>query len=123
MKKALILDDSKVVRKLIYSMIEKRLPDYQIFEMPSGEEAMEMILKKQIKDFSFVIIDYNLLGMNGLEFYLKIKDMVKISHSFILTANIQQKVKEKIEQNNVVLIEKPFKIESFEKIIMAALQE
>ncbi|AST93023.1 hypothetical protein BC6307_18050 [Sutcliffiella cohnii] len=70
MKKVLIVDDSKFMRKLLKRLVEKG--DYQIIaEASNGQEAIE-----KLQEFSpdITLLDITLPCMSGLEILKKIKE-------------------------------------------------
>lgn len=63
--KILILDDHEVVRKGIILALECEIPDANVQEASTIEEALE-VLKRQ-KEIEILLIDINLAGKNGLD--------------------------------------------------------
>ncbi|MBT7443618.1 MAG: hypothetical protein HN790_06585 [Methylococcales bacterium] len=49
----MVVDDSKVSRMMIKSIVSKMRPDWLILEAESGEKALELAEGKSIKYFSF----------------------------------------------------------------------
>ncbi|WP_299327681.1 response regulator [Parasphingopyxis sp.] len=63
MKKCLVVDDSKVIRKVACHMLETL--DFSVVEADHGGEALER-LKTDIPDV--VLLDWNMPVMDGMEF-------------------------------------------------------
>ncbi|MCX7997530.1 MAG: response regulator [Leptospiraceae bacterium] len=104
MIRLLIIDDSKVARIAISSYFSQIDPNIQIYEAGNGTEALELV---QTHDFDGITIDYNMPELNGLEVAKKIFEIKKTPKLFILTANIQNAIKEKVEQSGFYFFTKP----------------
>jgi two-component system chemotaxis response regulator CheY len=63
MKTCLVVDDSSVIRKVAWRILEGL--DFQIAEAENGEEAVEAC-RKQIPDA--ILLDWNMPKMDGYEF-------------------------------------------------------
>ncbi|MFA7240414.1 MAG: response regulator [Sulfuricellaceae bacterium] len=103
-KTVLIVDDSRVSRMMIRSMILAQHPDWVMEEAVSGEEALEKI-RTIIPHL--ITLDINMPGMGGLaaaEELVKECPNVKI---VLLTGNIQASSHRKAEQLGVGFVEKP----------------
>ena len=103
-KTVLIVDDSRVSRMMIRSMILAKHPDWVMEEAASGEEALEKI--HTIVPY-LITMDINMPGMGGVaaaEILVKECPGVKI---VLLTGNIQDSLRRKAEQLGVGFVEKP----------------
>lgn len=69
MANILIVDDSKVVRKLIISILEKN--NYRCIEAENGIEALEKLV---INEVDLVVADLNMPRMSGLELVRTIRN-------------------------------------------------
>ncbi len=105
MKRILIIDDSKMARLMIKATIPKE-KDYVIDNAAGCEEAIERA-KENLPDL--VLCDYNMPGKNGVEVCLAFNE-AGLKTSFVLvTANLQQKVRDAAEEAGFVgAIKKPF---------------
>ena len=104
-KNILIVDDSIVSRLMIKAIIKDIMPKATIIEANCGDDALE-----KIKDYEFIdiaLIDYNMPGMNGLELAVEIEKTLLIPKRALLTANIQDAIKEHAAQVGVTFLNKP----------------
>ncbi len=69
-KRILSVDDSAIVRLLIKKAVEAM--GYQCLEAADGQEALE-VLAREYKEVLLILLDWNMPGMNGMEFLSIIK--------------------------------------------------
>ncbi len=62
----LIVDDDDINRKLLYSILKKRLYRVQTFEASNGKEALNIC--HQEKNIQVILLDIEMPVVNGLEF-------------------------------------------------------
>ena len=67
-KKALSVDDSPSVRKLVEFTLKSK--GFQVASAQDGQEALELLAKEQ---FDVIILDINMPRMDGLEFLQKMR--------------------------------------------------
>ena len=113
MIRLLIVDDSKVARVAIASFFSEIDPSIQIYEAGNGNEALELA---KAYDFDCITIDYNMPEMNGLEVAKNIYNIKNISKIFILTANIQNIIKHKVQESGFYFFSKPVTKELIQQI-------
>lgn len=65
MAKALVVDDSKVIRLILGRTLQGL--GYEVFQASNGQEALET-LARESADLRLVLVDWNMPVMNGLEF-------------------------------------------------------
>ncbi|MGB8839613.1 MAG: response regulator [Aliidongia sp.] len=70
MKYCLIVDDSRVVRKVARRILEDL--DFEIEEAADGKLALEICMRR-LPDV--VLLDWNMPVMNGLEFLVELRQM------------------------------------------------
>lgn len=70
MAKILIVDDSASIRQTL-SFTLKSMGNYEVVEASNGEEALR---KFEVNQIAFVISDYNMPGMNGVELVWKLRE-------------------------------------------------
>jgi two-component system chemotaxis response regulator CheY len=68
--KILSVDDSSIIRKIIRSSVE--VLNYTLLEASSGNEALS-VLAKEHESIKLILLDWNMPGMNGLEFLKIVK--------------------------------------------------
>jgi len=67
----LLVDDQRDILRLLHSTLDTlNNPDLQIFETPSGEEALLEASRQRI---DLLVADYKLPGMTGIELMHKIR--------------------------------------------------
>jgi two-component system chemotaxis response regulator CheY len=106
MKKCLIVDDSKIVRKVSRGIIEPM--GYEIFEAENGEEALEIALNNPI---TVVMLDWNMPVMNGMEFLVHLRADTKIEQPaviFCTTENEMSKIIQAMQAGANEYVMKPY---------------
>lgn len=78
----LIVDDHDQVRQSLRAWLEILLPDYEIAEATSGEEAVTLVTRKPP---ALIIMDISLPGMNGIETTRQIKALAPETQIAMLT--------------------------------------
>jgi len=66
----LIVDDHHLIRKTLHDWLSKQFPSKEIFEVGSGEDALE---KFSQYDPRVILMDFHLPGINGLDTLKRIK--------------------------------------------------
>lgn len=80
--KFLIIDDSMVIRNIHKNVLkENKVSDENLFEADNGSTALEIAEKETIDLF---LVDWNMPGLNGLDFIKKIRGMKKYSETPIM---------------------------------------
>lgn len=105
-KTCLIVDDSKIVRKVSRSIIEPL--GYAIFEAEDGQQALDIALKEKI---TVVMLDWNMPVMNGMEFLLALRAAPMIEQPqviFCTTENEMHKIIEAMQAGANEYVMKPF---------------
>lgn len=103
-KTVLLVDDSRVARMMTRKMIETDRPGWEIVEAATGEEALE-VYSRVLPDF--VILDVNMPGMGGLEAAKRLKEVYPQAVITLLTANIQDPVRDLADSLGVGFLSKP----------------
>ena len=62
--RGLIIDDSKALRKILRSMMERL--QFEIVEAKNGQEGLDRLHEQEKLDL--ILVDWNMPEMNGLEF-------------------------------------------------------
>lgn len=115
----LIVDDSRLARNMVASVITSLRPDWTIVAAASGEEALEVIA-----DAAPVaaIVDYNMPGMDGIVLAERLKERFVGLPIGLLTANVQDSLKKKAEAIEVRFIAKPITSDKIREFLAAAGQ-
>lgn len=114
--KILLVDDSKVSRLALSKGLRKLDDSIEICEAASADAA-ELLLKEKTIDLA--LIDYNMPDRNGLELaevLLKSYPDIKLT---LVTANIQDTIRDKAISMGVDFIAKPARQEELDKVIGA----
>lgn len=76
--KALVVDDSRIMRSMVMkSLQETHLAEFEFTEAGSGSEAMDVF---DADKHDIVFADWNMPGMNGIEFAKQLRSMSWASH-------------------------------------------
>lgn len=100
----LTVDDSRVSRMLITSIIREHYPKAEILEAGEGISALDIIEKNQPQ---LVILDMNMPGISGLEVAEKTIQQFPDIKIALLTANIQEIVQERAKNMGIHFFKKP----------------
>lgn len=104
-KTILVVDDSIVSRMMIKAIIESHVQEVNIIEAGSGAQALDRVKENMAIDIA--LIDFNMPGMTGLELISALADKQTIPKVALLTANIQNEIKEQALAAGVTFLNKP----------------
>jgi len=99
------VDDSMVSRMMIKEILHNHQPSATIIEASSGDNALEQLNHESEVDIA--LVDYNMPGMTGLELFHELEGIVKIEKRALLTANIQDEIKERTLKAGIEFLNKP----------------
>lgn len=105
----LLVDDSRVARMMTRSVVERACPGWTILEAASGDEALQAAAGATPPDF--VLMDVNMPGQSGLDAARLFRDRFPAILVSLLTANIQDSIREQAAAMGVGYISKPLKDE------------
>jgi len=100
----LIVDDSRVARTLTKRLVSEVAPTAQFKEAQSGEEAMTVADGEAL---SAILMDMNMPGIDGLSAAQRILEKRPGQKIALVTANIQDAVKERARSLGIAFIGKP----------------
>lgn len=100
----LVVDDSRVSRMLIRAIIAHADPQAVVIEASNGDEALA---KTQNTPITIATLDLNMPGMDGLVLAKELLQRFPKAKIGLLTANIQQMVREKADALGINFISKP----------------
>lgn len=103
-KTLLIVDDSRMSRMLIRTLVAQMRPEWTLVEAASGQEALDAV-EQQVPDF--VSMDVNMPGMSGLEAAGRIRIRHPEVRIAICTANIQASTEQESQKLRLYFIKKP----------------
>jgi len=117
MKPILVVDDEAIVRDSIGDWL--RTAGYQVETAESGEEALEMVEKKE---YSILILDVRLPGKSGIDVLREVKASKPHIKSIIITAFPSEGLAdEAMKLGAVDYLIKPVLCENLERLILETL--
>ncbi|ANC92077.1 response regulator [Azospirillum humicireducens] len=119
MTSILVVDDSRLARNMVSSVIASLRPDWAIVTAASGEEALEIV---GTVPPAAAIVDYNMPGMDGLALAELLKERFTGLTIGLLTANVQDALRRKAEALGVRFIAKPITSDKIRDFLAAAGQ-
>jgi CheY-like chemotaxis protein len=94
-KIVLLVDDSRVSRMMLRSLIVAEDPSWQVFEASNGAEAVSMAEQHQP---SLIILDINMPVMDGFSAATLLRPMLPNATLLFLSANVQASSRERAEE-------------------------
>ncbi len=130
--KALVIDDSGVMRK----MVMKSLADSQLalFDFVEAVDGADALTKFDPNEFHIAFIDWNMPNMTGIDLVRKIRELEDTSHVGLVMVTSEKtmgKIQEALDEAGAdAFITKPFTVEELqhklkkviEKVSVAALR-
>ncbi len=118
----LIVDDQRDIARVLRTALELTNRGYFIVDVPSGEEAM---LEVQRKEFDILVTDYRLPGMTGPELILKVRKKWHGMKAILITGNPVAEVKKEIREKGIEVLvgifEKPVDMTAFTAAVDTAV--
>lgn len=93
---------------MLSSVIAEARSEWSVVEVHNAEDALEQI-KSKTEHFDVILVDVGLPGMDGLELVSRIRENNQTTAIAVITANIQNPVRQRAEAMGAVFIEKPLK--------------
>jgi two-component system chemotaxis response regulator CheY len=94
-----------VSRMMLNEIFRIHYPDVAVLQAASGEAALTILA--EIAEVAAAILDFNMPGMNGLELADALVATGKVGSMALLTANVQDAIREKAEKRGLAFINKP----------------
>ena len=120
--RALIVDDSSVMRKIIERALRQAgLDTLVVFEAGSGVEGLDVLGSKQV---DLILSDINMPSMDGLEFLrqLRAQNLAPgVPVVMITTESSEEHVKQAIQSGAQGYIRKPFTAEQVKERVLPLL--
>ncbi|MFA5065975.1 MAG: response regulator [Dehalococcoidia bacterium] len=118
-RKILLVEDETLLREALKEWLED--DGYNVEVAQSGEEALEKIKREE---YSFVVLDLRLPGIDGLQAFEEAKDIKPETKGLIITAYPSEETQQRARDIGLIdYLPKPFQIDDLEKIISGALEE
>jgi CheY-like chemotaxis protein len=117
--RVLLVDDSALSRMMIRNLLLDKFPDCEVCDAGSGDAALEFPASPP---FDLITIDINMPGMDSFEAAKLLHEKHPDSKMAVITANIQNSVRKKIQSLGIMfvaVIEKPITEERMEKVMRA----
>jgi two-component system chemotaxis response regulator CheY len=106
----LIVDDSSVMRRIHRNVLkENNIDDGSVIEADNGEDALKLAMRDTIGLF---LVDWNIPGLNGLEFVKRIRSVDKYFETPIIMISSEAadySVNQALEAGATSYIVKPVK--------------
>lgn len=103
-KIALIVDDSRVSRMMLASLLKTEDPEWQIVEAGNGLEALSVAAEQQP---SLICLDINMPVMDGFEAASQLRPLFPNATLLMLSANVQAASRARAEELGVHFLAKP----------------
>lgn len=100
----LIVDDSRLTRMMIRNIVLNKYPAWTIIEAQNSTEAIAQVESTPI---DVITIDLNMPGGDGLTLATQLQEMYQKRNIALLTANIQNSIRQKAEALGIGFIPKP----------------
>ncbi len=94
MEKVLIVDDSRAIRRILGATIREL--GFEVAEAANGQEALER-LEDMDQPVRFMLVDWNMPKMNGLDFVLKVRENKRFEESSILMVTTETAVDQMVK--------------------------
>jgi CheY-like chemotaxis protein len=105
----LLVDDSRVARMMTGAAIMRLRPTWRIVEAASGEEALSRAVDAPP---DFVLMDVNMPGIGGMAAAEHLRQSYPHAAISLLTANIQDPIREQADRIGVGFLIKPLREEA-----------
>ncbi|MBF0152596.1 MAG: response regulator [Magnetococcales bacterium] len=103
-KTVLVVDDSSLARMMMRNIVNQSFQDWDIVEAKDGQEGLD---KAGAKPIDLALLDFNMPGMNGIDLAVKLREMNKETRIYLVTANVQEKMRQRADTIGVGFIMKP----------------
>ena len=111
----LIIDDSRVARMLLRAFVLERRPEMVVLEAGNADEALARAA--EAPDISLVSIDYSMPGVDGLHLAEKLQAVLPQAHKVLMTANIQESIRNRAEALGISFVAKPITEASVDNLL------
>lgn len=123
--KAMVIDDSRVMRNMVIkSLQETNLAEFEITEAGNGSEALD---KFDAGNVDIIFADWNMPGMNGIEFAKQVRSMSWARHIpviMITSESGEGKQQDAFNQARITCyITKPFTVEEMRAKLQPVIEK
>lgn len=115
-RRVLVVDDSRFARSVASKLISEARPTWSIEQAAGGREALEMCETAQ---FDLVTIDMHMPEMDGFELVEKLRERGNSAQLVLITANIQDAVRDKADACSLQVVPKPLSADKVRNLVGA----
>ena len=117
---ALIADDEEAIRSITTTLLERR--GFEVISAADGQEAVDLYTQ-HAEDVTFLLLDINMPGLNGLEAALRIRHINPNVPILFMSGYPREEVMERFEdKEHTDFIKKPFEIVALTKTIRSVME-
>lgn len=120
MDKVLIAEDNPVLAKILKAGLKKYEDKFETITVKDGEEAINVLRLEQI---TLLITDLQMPKIDGLSLLAHMNENHPEIPCIVMTAHGTKQIKEKLQQDVLNFIEKPFEIDDLVRAIIPALDK
>ncbi len=120
MKTILIVDDNKVLMKILQKGFEKYHNQFQALYAENGLDAMNILGKTPV---SLVVTDIQMPMVDGLVLLAFLRERFPDIPCIIMSSYGTAELKEQVNQEIIRFIDKPFKVHELAEAILSALNQ
>lgn len=113
-RSVLIVDDSKLARLMVAGLISERWPSARVRQ---AEDAAQALIAVEQEAPDLVILDHNMPGEAGLDVVEKLRGSAPGASIALVTANIQNAMRERASQAGCHFVGKPVTAEKIDKLL------
>ena len=114
MRKVLIVEDEKLIVKILEKFVEKTVDDSSVEVVSTGAEVLSSI-QGNSKVFDLVILDYHLPDMSCEKIIKALKEKEHNTKIVLSTGEIASKLSNKVGADS--FLQKPFTFDEFQSIV------
>lgn len=120
-RRILIVDDEESVLTVLKSSLKKLGEDYEVKAVDNGLKALQLL---ETHAFDVVVTDYQMDQMNGLELLEAIRSLQPETKVIMITAYGTEELEAEAQRMQAYeYLTKPLEIDSFRKVVQAALDD
>jgi CheY-like chemotaxis protein len=114
----LIVDDSKLARMVVKSILAKTRADWQTVEAANAQEALDLLAVKAV---DIALIDFNMPDRDGLSLAAEMRASSPEMPIAILSANAQDAILARARELDAAFVEKPLSEDTLNDFLSGAV--
>ena len=119
MPKVLIAEDDRIFLKRLSKILEKYNDSFEVICVENGKKAIDVLDREQI---SLLVTDIQMPEIDGLELLAYVSENYPVIPCFVMTAYETPELREKLPNDLVQFLSKPFDIEELAAAIKNTLE-